>query len=84
MRAGGEKRGNSKDRAARKRWMLAAFGDGTKCPCAHCQAVLDYATVEADRIVPGASYARSNVQPACRTCNLSRSNNPRWQFAGAN
>lgn len=83
MRHGGDKRGNSRDRAARKRWMLTAFGDGTTCPCAHCGTTLTYATVEADRIVPGGSYARSNVQPACRPCNLARSDNPRWQFAGA-
>ena len=77
-RAGGEKRGNSKDRAARKLWMLATWGNGEKCPCVHCDAMLDYDTVEADRIVPGGSYRRDNVQPACRLCNLTRSNNAAW------
>jgi hypothetical protein len=77
-RAGGEKRGNCKDRAARKLWMLRTWGNGEKCPCVHCDAMLDYDTVEADRIVPGGSYRRDNVQPACRLCNLTRSNNAAW------
>lgn len=78
MRPGGEKRGNSRDRAARKRWMLATFGNGTTCPCVHCGTPLTYATVEADRIVPGGSYRRDNVQPACRADNLARSNHLDW------
>jgi 5-methylcytosine-specific restriction endonuclease McrA len=77
-RPGGEKRGNSKDRRARKLWMLATWGDGQTCECVHCSTTLDYATVEADRIVPGGSYRRDNVQPACRRCNASRSNNIEW------
>ena len=80
-RAGGEKRGNATDRRRRKLWMLAHFGNGEVCPCAHCGAELDYATVEADRIIPGGSYRRANVQPACRGCNLARSNNPEWRAA---
>lgn len=81
MRAGGEKRGNSYDRKARKLWMLSTFGDGTKCPCTHCHAMLGYAEVEADRIIPGGRYSHDNVQPACRGCNLARSNDPTWVFA---
>ena len=84
-RPGGEKRGNSKDRAARKFWMLATWGNGETCPCVHgCGTVLTYATVEADRIIPGAlggSYRRDNVQPACGPCNKSRSDNPNWTLA---
>ena len=80
VRAGGEKRGNSYARRARKLWMLATWGDGVKCPCVHCDAVLDYDTVEADRIIPGGSYRRDNVQPACRSCNLSRSDNASWSY----
>lgn len=82
-RPGGEKRGNSKDRAARKRWMLLVWGDGETCPCVHCGDALTYETVEADRIIPGASYRRDNVQPACRSCNLSRSNKEEWSYATA-
>jgi 5-methylcytosine-specific restriction endonuclease McrA len=61
--------------------MLATFGDGTTCPCAHCSRPLTFATVEADRIVPGGSYRRENVQPACRPCNLGRSNSVTWTYA---
>lgn len=80
MRHGGEKRGNSKDRAARKIWMLVTFGNGTTVLCKHCSDELTYATVEADRIIPGGSYRRDNVQPACRKCNLARSNNAEWEL----
>ena len=82
-RAGGEKRGNATDRRARKSWMLKAWGDGASCPCVHCGNSLDFASVEADRIVPGGSYRRDNVQPACRSCNLSRSNNVSWKLVTA-
>jgi 5-methylcytosine-specific restriction endonuclease McrA len=77
-RAGGDRRGSAGDRAKRKLWMLKTWGDGFKCPCVHCKAELDYDTVEADRIVPGGSYRRENVQPACRSCNLDRSNKTEW------
>lgn len=80
-RHGGDHRGNSTDRRNRKLWMLATWGNGTTCPCCHCQARLTYATVEADRIIPGGPYARSNVQPACRSCNLHRSNNTDWTYS---
>lgn len=85
QRHGGEKRGNSYARRARKLWMLseaAGFGgDGEKVPCVHCGALLDYDTVEADRIVPGGSYRRDNVQPADRACNLDRSDDATWSYA---
>lgn len=77
-RPGGEKRGNSTDRRRRKLWMLMTWGDGLKCPCVHCGAILDFGTVESDRIVPGGSYCRNNIQPACRLCNLTRSNKLDW------
>lgn len=59
--------------------MLSTFGDGDTCPCTHCGSALTFHTVEADRIVPGGSYARTNVQPSCRACNLSRSDNLSWK-----
>lgn len=86
-RPGGECRGSSTDRRRRKVWMLseaAGFGgDGVKVPCAHCKALLDFTTVEADRIIPGSlggRYVRSNIQPGCRSCNLARSDNPSWTY----
>lgn len=33
-----------------------------------CAEVLTIRTVTADRIDPGGTYARSNVQPACKAC----------------
>lgn len=81
-RHGGDKRGNAASRRARKHWMLseaAGFGgNGEKVPCVHCGAMLGYDDVEADRIIPGGSYRRDNVQPACRACNLDRSDDAAW------
>ncbi len=75
VRAGGEKRGNNKDRAARKRWMLKFFGTGATAPCAHCEKKLTYETITADRIVPGnegGTYRRENIVPSCLRCNQKR------------
>jgi hypothetical protein len=77
-RHGGDHRGSAADRRARKNWMLATWGDGVKCPCVHCKAMLDFEAVEADRIIPGGPYARHNVQPSCRACNLARSDDASW------
>jgi len=83
-----DKRGNSKDRAARKNWMLTCEkfgGDGTKVACVHCQALIGYDEVQADRIIPGSqggNYARQNCQPSCAPCNLARSDNADWKYEG--
>jgi hypothetical protein len=54
-------------------------GDGMTVACVHgCGSMLTFETVEADRIIPGGPYARHNTQPACRTCNLMRSDNAEW------
>lgn len=79
-----DKRGNSYDRHARKRWLLSPEsgfgGNGKRVPCIHgCGTVLTYETIEADRIQPGGTYARTNVQPSCRPCNIERGNNPNWK-----
>lgn len=81
MRHGGEKRGNSTDRANRKRWLLATFGNGTSCDCRHCRQSLTAETLQADRIEPGGSYCHSNLQPSCRPCNLARSQSTTWAYA---
>lgn len=73
-----DQRGNSKDRKARKQWLLATFGNGTECDCVHCGITLNYDTVEADRKIPGGPYIRSNIQPSCRHCNASRGNRLNW------
>ena len=79
-RAGGDKRGNAACRRARKHWMLSQFGNGSVCPCSHCGTELDFGTVEADRIIAGGSYCRTNVIPACRRCNVARLDKPLWSF----
>jgi 5-methylcytosine-specific restriction endonuclease McrA len=91
IRAGGrpgrtDPRGNSYTRRARKNWMLTSpqfertpGTEGHEVMCTHCKTPLTFDTVEADRKVPGGPYARHNVQPACRNCNLQRSNNPTWK-----
>lgn len=73
-RAGGDKRGSSADRRRRREWMLETFGNGVTAPCFwECGREVDESTVEADRIIPGGSYRRDNIVPACRPCNLARS-----------
>lgn len=77
-RAGGDKRGKAEDRRRRKHWMLSKWGDGEACPCVHCGRTLTFETVEADRIEPGGSYRRRNVQPSCKRCNVSRGKKTSW------
>src|SRR6185437_8063130 len=91
MRAGGspgrtDPRGSAAARRARKNWMLSSpqfkrtpGTEGHQVQCTHCSKPLTFDTVEADRIKPGGPYARHNVQPACRSCNLGRSNNEHWK-----
>lgn len=75
-RNGGDKRGSSADRRARRAYLLRTYGDGQTCGCVHCGCDLTDATVEADRIDPNGGYARANVLPACRVCNAARGNSP--------
>jgi hypothetical protein len=90
-RHGGDKRGSAASRRARKLWFLSDSrwdGDGERCRCAHwtkpglpgenCLGWVTFETVEADRIIPGGAYARSNVQPSCKPCNQARSDDPTW------
>jgi len=68
-------RGNTRDRAARRAWLLTQFGNGVTAPCYRfeaCGAMLDEKTITVDRIVPGAHggrYVRGNIRPACGPCN---------------
>jgi len=69
-------RGSSKDRAARRLWLVNTFGDGEFVDCQlratpDCWVAMTQWTVSADRIVPGAlggSYRRGNIRPACPPC----------------
>lgn len=71
-------RGSAADRRARRAWILRTFGNGVVAPCVHCAGLVDDSTLEVDRIVPGGSYRRENIQPSCKPCNLSRSNRADW------
>ena len=65
-------RGNTRNRAARRAYLLRTFGDGVKAPCYRCGLVLDDSTITVDRIVPGRDggrYTRDNIRPACGPCN---------------
>ncbi len=48
------------------------------CRCVHCGEIQDYDSVQADRIKPGGSYRRENVQPSCAPCNRQRGDDPTW------
>jgi hypothetical protein len=77
-RAGGDKRGSSADKRRRKAWLVSAKagfgGNGSEVMCYwECGRELNVYTVEADRLVPGGSYRHENIVPACRPCNLARS-----------
>jgi 5-methylcytosine-specific restriction endonuclease McrA len=86
-RAGGDRRGSNGDRRRRREWLVSpeagrmmngvwvAFGgDGHAVSCWwECGRKIDVYTVEADRVHAGGSYRRENIVPACRPCNLARS-----------
>jgi 5-methylcytosine-specific restriction endonuclease McrA len=83
-RPGGDQRGSSQARRARKGYLLVLWGDGSSCPCIYCGHSLVSATLEVDRIIPGAlggSYRRENIVPACRGCNVARLDKPIGVFA---
>jgi hypothetical protein len=82
-RAGGDMRGNSKDRAARTAKLLVEFGDGTTCPCVYCETSLTAATLTQDKIytaAEGGRYKIANLLPACITCNQRRSDSMIQEF----
>lgn len=98
-RAGGERRGNSKDRAARRTFLIGYWGDGETAECVYCARTLrDHPRtawvggvgpsdhIEADKIVPhenGPGYIRTNIVPACRACNVARGDRDFADFAEA-
>jgi len=78
QQTGDDRRGNAGDRRARKFFLLHKFGNGKTAPCVHCEIALTFETLQADRIIPGGSYRRANVQPACGPCNRDRSDKLTW------
>lgn len=71
-----DKRGNHKDRARRRSWLLSTFdtdlGPGrARCHLklsVMCERVVDAVTLSVDRLERGGSYRRGNIQPACKPC----------------
>lgn len=86
-----DKRGSATDRRVRRMWLASAGsgfgGDGRKVPCYYCARTLqiqhpeqeDY--IQVDRIVPGDSYGRTNIRPACWFCNTARGDDTTWTYA---
>jgi hypothetical protein len=76
MRPGGDRRGSTRNRAQRRRWLLATFDvdlGPERARCAlqlseRCLVIVDADTLTADRIDPGGSYRHDNIQPACARC----------------
>lgn len=77
MRPGGERRGNNRDRARRRAWLLETFdpdlGPGrARCHLfglsERCKGVVDAGTLTVERIIPGGTYRRDNIVPACAPC----------------
>lgn len=65
-------RGNTRQRKARKLWLLTTFGDGTKAPCWECGFLVTTDTIVVDRIIPyieGGTYRRNNIRVHCETCS---------------
>lgn len=74
-------RGNHTSRRRRRIWLICAWGDGTRVPCAFCGVQLDVDTVTVDRIIPGileGRYDRGNIRPSCLSCNSIEGNRLRW------
>lgn len=53
-----DKRGNSRDRARRKQYLLDQFGDGTHAHCYRCGKLLSYDTITVGRTTPGSTVGR--------------------------
>ena len=71
-------RGNTKQRAKRRAWILENFKADTSTPekprvrCYRCGIQLSESTMTIDRITPGCQggkYVEGNIRPACSNCN---------------
>lgn len=81
----GNGRGNTRDRAARRAYLLRAFASDIEghCRCYRCgdlvcpspfahEELTECRLLTVDRIVPGCrggKYVRANIRPACPQCN---------------
>lgn len=68
-------RGNSRDRARRREWLMKQFGNGKTIPCFHCGKRMR-TRWEVDRYPicghEGGRYVRGNIVPSCIKCNNRR------------
>lgn len=83
-RHGGDARGSSISRRARKIKMIKVYGNGCTVECVWCSIALDFASLTIDRIIPGSeggSYRWDNVQPACLHCNQERGDKSITEYA---
>ena len=93
MRAGGDRRSNSYTRRRRRVWLLETFdedlGEGVarchlKLAGEACHQYVDERTLTVDRIDPGGTYRRDNIQPACTPCQNYQgaliTNTRRWEW----
>lgn len=80
MRAGGEKRGNNRDRKRRREWLLKTFDQDLGPDLARCHlkisnvcaVTVNAGSLTVDRINPGGTYARDNIRPACIPCQTKQ------------
>jgi hypothetical protein len=74
VRHGGELRGNSRDRRARREYLLRTFGNGRSTLCYWCSRRLRRPEVDRYPICghAGGRYTRDNIVPACKKCNAGR------------
>ncbi len=86
-------RGNSESRAKRSQKLLSdpQFKHtipGRDVHCTHCGTMLTYEkggknnTLEQDKKNPSGGYKYENIQPSCRSCNITRSNDTTWTHPG--
>lgn len=65
-------RGNSRERRARKMFLLDRHGDGKQAPCWECGTAVTFDTMRVDRIIPGedgGTYRRNNIRIHCGSCS---------------
>lgn len=72
-------RGGSRDRRARKLWLLAKHGRAVAghwiAQCWECSTLVTYATMIVDRITPGehgGRYTRDNIRIHCPRCSCTQ------------
>lgn len=71
-----DKRGSAKDRARRRAWLMCTYDvdlgpDRARCHLrlsAFCEREVTIETLSVDRKEMGGTYARHNIQPACKPC----------------